>query len=200
MLALHLSEPSFDPLPDPDGGGVATLAAVRASSHLTAAKDVRPRAKLRHLVIRHVSGHRPVAFVEVVSPANFDRPASRAAFVEKVRANVAAGLHVSVVNLFPARAGRRDLSAGAWREFDRTPVELPADKPLTFAAFVAKRRVEAYFEFLNVGDELPALPLFLTPARFVPLPLADTYASTFAGSPPYLRELLSADVEARPTP
>ena len=192
VLTLHESPPSAEPLPDPDaGGGVATVAAVKASSHLTATKETKRRPKQRHLVIRHVSGHRPVAFVEVVSPSNFDRRTSRAEFAEKVRANVAAGLHVTVINLFPARAGCRDLSALAWRAFDRVPVAMPPDKPLIFSAFVAKRRVEAYFDFLAVGDELPAFPLFLTPNRFVPLPLAETYDATFAGCPPYLRDLLS---------
>jgi hypothetical protein len=82
----------------------------------------------------------------------------------------------------------------AWRTFDRTPVETPADKPLTFAAFVSKKRVEVYFDFLAVGDELPAFPLFLTANRFVPLPLAETYQEAFAGSPPYLRKLLAVEV------
>lgn len=194
VLTLHESEPSFDPLSDPDDGGVAVATAVQATTHLSATKDVKLRPKLRHLVIRHVSGHRPVAFVEVVSPSNFDRQGSRADFAAKVWANVAAGLHVTVVSLFPPKPGRRDLSAMAWRTFDRTPVETPADKPLTFAAFVSKKRVEVYFDFLAVGDELPAFPLFLTANRFVPLPLAETYQEAFAGSPPYLRKLLAVEV------
>ncbi len=192
VLTLHVSEPSFDPLPDPEGGGVATLPAVRAGSHLTAEKEQKHPLKKRRIVVRHVSGHRPVAFVEVVSRSNLDRQVSRTEFVEKVRGNVATGLHVTILNLFPPRAGRRDLSAAVWRAFDRSPVEPPADKPLTFAAFVSKKRVEAYFDFLAVGDELPAFPLFLTANRCVPLPLAESYQEAFAGSPPYLRELLSA--------
>ncbi len=191
VLALHVSEPSFDPLPDP-GGGVATLPAVRTGSHLTATRELKPPPKKRRIVVRHDSGHRPVAFVELVSRSNLDRQTSRAEFVEKARGNVAAGLHVTVLNLFPPKPGRRDLSAAVWRAFDRTPVAAPADTPLTFAAFVAKKRVEAHFEFLAVGDELPAFPLFLTATRHVLLPLAETYAAAFAGSPPYLRELLSA--------
>jgi len=192
VLTLHESEPSFDPLADPDDGGVTVATAVRVTSHLTATKESKPRPKQRRLVIRHASGHRPVAFLEVVSPSNFDRAASRAEFAEKVRANVAAGLHVTVVNLCPPKPSRRDLSLAAWRQFDRTPVTVPPDRPLTFAAFVSKRRAEVYFEYLRVGDELPAFPPFLTPNRFVPLPLAATYQAAFDGSPPYLRDLLSA--------
>lgn len=192
VLALHESGPSFDPLPDPAGGGVTTLPAVIARSHLRAKKEQAQRYKKRRIAVRHVSGHRPVAFLELVSRGNLDRQAGRAEFVEKVRANVAAGLHVTVLNLFPPRPRRRELSAAVWRAFDRTPVEPPADKPLTFAAFVAKKRVEAYFDFLAVGDELPAFPLFLTADHFVRLPLAETYREAFAASPPYLRNLLTA--------
>lgn len=190
VLTLHESEPSFDPLPD--SGGVATLPALRTGSHLTAKKALRPLPKKRRIVVRHVSGHRAVAFVELVSRSNLDRQASRAEFVEKARANIASGLHVTVLNLFPPRPGRRDLSAAVWRAFDRSPVTPPTEKPLTFASFVSKKQVEAYFEFLAVGDELPPMPLFLTPTRHVPLPLAETYQEAFAGSPPYLRRLLEA--------
>ena len=69
---------------------------------------------------------------------------------------------------------------------------MPLDKPLALSAFVAKSIPEAYFEYLAVGDRLPKFPLFLSDTQFVHLPLAETYAATFAGSPPYLRDLLSA--------
>jgi hypothetical protein len=83
------------------------------------------------------------------------------------------------------------LPARVWRRFDRTPLTLPPGRPLSLGSFVAKRKPEAFFEFATVGEELPPFPLFLTAKRYINLPLADTYAAAFAGSPPYLRELLS---------
>ena len=168
-------------------------AAPVATLRRTSVRRPRPQFKPKHVVIRHVSGHRVVALVEIVSPANKDRRRHAEAFEGKVIEAIRAEVHVAVVDLFPpTRWAPNGLPAFSWRRYDRSDVTLPTDQPLSLGSFRAVRRPEAFFEFRGVAEELPALPLYLTPSRWVPLPLADTYDATFAASPPYLRELLSA--------
>ena len=198
VLTLHAS-PARGPKPIPASGpGTAVLdAPPKLSTHRANGKIPKERLKRRHVVIRHVSGHRIVALLELVSPGNKDRRASVEQFVAKAEEAVRKEVHVAVIDLFPpTRSSPHGLPARVWRRFDRSPVVLPVGRPLSLGSFVAKRKPEAFFEFAAVGDELPAFPLFLTDTHYINLPLADTYAATFAASPPYLRELLSTPAGA----
>jgi hypothetical protein len=73
VLTLHASRPNGErPAPPPISGGLALAEAppnVRRT--LTAVETYRQRR--RTLAIRHVSGHRMVALVDIVSSANKDR-------------------------------------------------------------------------------------------------------------------------------
>ena len=194
VLTLHAS-PRPGPQPVPVGGpGLAVLdAQPKLSAHRKGGKIPKERLKRRHVVIRHVSGHRIVALLELVSPGNKDRRLSVEQFVAKVEEAVRKEVHVAVIDLFPpTRSAPNGLPSRVWRRFDRSPVLPPPGRPLSLGSFVAKRKPEAFFEFLAFGDELPSFPLFLTATNYIHLPLSDTYAATFTASPPYLRELLSA--------
>src|SRR6266849_6472146 len=75
VLTLHASTAPRQPLPlppAPDTGGVAVA---EAPPRTRRKHTVEPaaRARRRSLAVRHVSGHRLVALVEIVSPANKDR-------------------------------------------------------------------------------------------------------------------------------
>ena len=192
VLTLHQSDPDFESLSEPYGGGVTTLPSIRTASHRAALVDQKPQTKMRRVAVRHVSGHRPIAFLELVSPGNLKGSDNRSEFCQKAWDCLATGIHVTVVELFSPRAGRKSLTETIWKKYDRKPLDPPAGKPLNLAAFVSKRRPEGYFEPVGLGEELPAFPLFLTAKSWVPLPLAETYAAAFAGSPPYLRDLLGA--------
>lgn len=195
VLTLHASD-ADDPLPilkpkQTDGGKVALLAQ-SALAERTAKKAAKPRPRQRRVVIRHVSGHRVVAFLEIVSPGNKDRRRHAVDFAAKLQLAVESGVHVTTIDLFPpTRSAPRGLHNEIWRAFDRDLVLTPPGRPLALAAFVAKRRPQIFFDFRAVGDELPTFPIALDDKRGAMLPLAETYAAAFAGSPPYLRELLS---------
>src|SRR5437016_5994167 len=55
----------------------------------------------RSLAIRHVSGHRLVALIEIISPANKDRTRHVEDFVAKALAALELGVHLLLVDLFP---------------------------------------------------------------------------------------------------
>ena len=72
VLTLHAG--SLGRRTSPDEGGLAVAEAPpRVSRRLTA--TATPRTRRRTLTVRHISGHRIVALVEIVSPASKDRPA-----------------------------------------------------------------------------------------------------------------------------
>ena len=193
VLALHRSPAgSTAPIGTATTTATATLTLPADTAQRTARKAKPTAQKQRRIVVRHISGHRVVAHIEIVSPRNKDRRASGEEFVAKGREAIDAGIHLTVIDLFPpTRAVRRGLAPGIWRKYDRVPVTAPPGQQLCLASFRAVARPEGFFKFLAVGEELPGFPLFLTDAFSVNLSLADTYAAAFAGSPPYLRELLS---------
>src|SRR5436309_2164354 len=80
VLTLQVGEPEPNGPPTAGPAAVAT-APPRVSRKVVASPNAAYRAARRTVAIRHVSGHRLVALLEIVSPANKDRPASVADFV-----------------------------------------------------------------------------------------------------------------------
>jgi hypothetical protein len=191
LLALHASAPneSLPPLP-PDSGGLALAEAPpKVRRKLTSTGSLR---RLRRtLAIRHVSGHRLIALIEMVSPANKDRAEHVQEFVGKAVSALENGIHLLLVDLFPP--GRHD-SAGMhgaiWECFDSEPYELPAEEPFTLASYAGGSAPEVYLEHCTVGDALPDMPLLLCWDRYIQVPLETTYQAAFRGRPAFWREVL----------
>ena len=74
--------------------------------------------------------------------------------------------------------------------FDAEPYLLPPDEPLTLGSYVAGPAPEAYLEHFAVGSPLAEMPLFLTPDRYVNVPLESTYSTAFCGLPAFWRDVL----------
>jgi hypothetical protein len=193
VLTLRLPEP----LPDApgDGGGLAVAEAPpRVKRRLVASPDASYRLLRRTLTIRHTSGNRIVALVEIVSPANKDRDSSVEELVGKVDSALRAGCHVLLVDLFPpGRHDPRGIHGAVWERYGSAPdesEEIPGATPMTIASYVARPLAEAYVEYLAVGEELPEMPLFLQVDAYVNVPLEPTYTTAHRGLPLYLREVL----------
>ena len=186
LLTLHVGA-ALSPLPTPEGG--VAVAEVRPKVKRRLVAPTTPQR--RTVAIRHVSGHRLVALIEIVSPSNKDRSDSVRAFADKAADALRAGIHVFVVDLFPP--GRHDpqgMHGAVWARFDPTPYPLPADEQLTVATYLAGWPPEVWVEHLKVGGELPSLALFLTPDVCVPLPLEATYQAAFRAAPAFWRDVL----------
>ncbi len=200
VLTLHASPPpSAPPLPlPPDTGGVAVAEAPpRVRRKQTAEPAVL--ARRRTLAIRHVSGHRLIALLEIVSPANKDRTLSVEEFAVKVVSALDVGVHVLVVDLFPPSSHDPQGMHGAiWQRVKQSdePYDLPADEPLTLASYAAGPQVDVYLEHLAAGAALAEMPLFLRPDRYVNVPLELTYQAAYRGMPAFWRDVL----EGRPPP
>lgn len=177
------------PVARPDGGGVAVAEPKAARKLVAHGEPVAGRA----LAIRHASSDRVVAVIEVVSPANKDRPESVGDFAGKVVSLVANGVHVVVVDILPP--GRHDpggLHAVIWQALDADPETAPppADQPFTLAGYKAARPPVAYLCYTAIGRPLPSVPLFLEDGEFIDVPLEQTYMTNFAELPAALKAVL----------
>jgi hypothetical protein len=181
LVALHEPTSRSDPGPP---GGIALADAPPRTRRQLKVRLAAPPLPRRHLAIRQVRGDHVVALIEVVSPANKDRPESVADFAAKVALALRGGVHVVVVDVFPPGPHDPFGMPGAIAEADDgEPVGPPADQPLTFASYAAGDDVTAYLDFRRVGEEPPVVPLFLSPGRYVNVPLSPSYDRTWAGTP-----------------
>ena len=193
ILALHVDSPPSEParLPTPTGGTAVADAPPRVRHKFTVETGLSSRR--RSLAIRHVSGHRLIALLEIVSPGNKDREKHVTDFAAKVAAAVENGVHLLVIDLFPP--GRHDPEGmhSAILDMLDTNVEPrlpPVDEPVTLSAYVAGPSVEVMMEFCAIGAALPNMPLFLSDERYVTVPLEKTYSASFEGFPKFWRDVL----------
>lgn len=193
VLTLHVSPATATPLPYlPVTGGTAVA---ETPPKVRRRETVEPAAlsRRRSLAVRHVSGHRLVALLGIVSPSNKDRPRTVEEFTAKAVDALDAGVHLMLADLLPPGPydpqGMHGLIRQRLEQADE-PYSRPADEPLTLASYAAGPRVEVYLEHLAAGWPLPDMPLFLNPDRYVSVPLGRTYADAYQGVPAFWRDVL----------
>ena len=172
--------------PDPSAageqsGGVATAAwvaepVVRVETELPEYDEYEVR------VYDATRGRRLVAAVELVSPANKDRPEKRNAFVGKCAALLRNGVAVSIVDLVTIR--QFNLYAELMAFVGHPDPTMSVDRPHLYAASCRwvcrepKSLLQSWSHPLALGQPLPELPLWLADALVVPLDLEESYERT----------------------
>ena len=127
---------------------------------------------------------RLVAAVEIVSPANKDRPETRGAFVAKCEALLQQRVSVSLVDLVTTR--RSNLYVDLLELLGQTDPSLSPGPPAIYAAACRWAREPDHWHFrawthpLAVGLPLPTLPLWLADNLALPLELEASYEETCA--------------------
>jgi len=178
---------------DAGDGGVA-VATAPPRTRLTAETEMNDYVlKRRTIVVRHNSGDRIIALLEIVSPGNKSAQHAIDSFVEKAQESLYRGYHLLIVDLFPP--GPRDpngIHGAIWRKLSDEPFALPPGEPLTLVAYSAGQRKKAYIEPTAVGKSLIDMPLFLTPDRYVNVPLEETYQGAYRGVPRKWKAVLEA--------
>jgi hypothetical protein len=141
-----------------------------------------PDAELDIFEVQILDGEegRLVAAVELVSPANKDRPASRRALAVKCAALLQQGVSVSLVDVVTRRTGN-------WHDelisvFQGTGLPATLQAGLVAAAYRlhrsgAESAIECWTDQVAVGSELPTLPMWLGADVAVPLDLEQSYAA-----------------------
>ena len=164
-------------------GGVATAVWAPAAPTLTVETDLPDTDEYEVRVYDVEEGRRLVAAVEIVSPANKDRPEHRRAFVAKCAALLQNRVSVAVVDLVTARGANlyRDLLDMLGR---------PETPPAASVAVVRRRMSlprtrRPPLGVRNLGPDprnrttaCRPLPLWLADDLAVPLELEDTYEAT----------------------
>ena len=145
-------------------------------------------------MVRHVSGDRMVAVLEIVSPGNKSTRDAFRAFVNKACEFLEHRIHLLLVD--PFSPGKRDpegIHAAIWGEVTDEEFRLPPDKPLTLVAYESALVTRAYIEPIAVADPLPDMALYLEPDAYVSVPLEATYTAAFAAMPLRWRRVLDPD-------
>ncbi len=123
------------------------------------------------------------AAIELVSPANKDRPGSRETFAAKCAGHLGHGIGLMIVNVVSSRRANlhRELfevlevsgRKAEWKS--RTGLYAVAYRPATVRK---KPRVEAWPQELALGKTLPTMPLWLHLDLAVPVDLEASYLTT----------------------
>ena len=171
------------------GGGILLAEApppVRIASPLPA-----PVPQARRVSVRYGPTGSVVALIELVSPGNRDGRGKIEAFCEKIELALRGGVHVLLVDLFPPNALLPTGMHGAVADRFGGGYLPPVGESLACVAYRAAGETRTSFvEPLAVGDPPPTMPLFLTPERYVNVPLADSYAAAYAPTSPATRQVL----------
>ncbi len=125
---------------------------------------------------------RLVAVVELISPANKNRPESRQQFVSKCAALLKEHVSVVLVHIVPTR--EFNLYAELLRWVGRSDLVSDDAVPVMYAVACRwslqgnRNMLESWNQKLQIGESLPILPLWLAENLAVPLDLEASYEKT----------------------
>jgi hypothetical protein len=162
-------------------GRIATQVWAPPKALLSAVIDFSRVQSVAVQIFQDSGGPELRAAIELVSPANKDRPRSRLTFAAKCVGYLERSVSVIVIDTVTNRQANlhaeivQALEAGpgfAWQAAS----SLYAVAYRT-AVFPDAARVQAWPETLAIGQELPTLPLWLSPELCLELPLEPTYAA-----------------------
>ncbi|WP_020471699.1 DUF4058 family protein [Zavarzinella formosa] len=149
----------------------------------TADVEFPARERFEVRVFRQDSGNHLVGAVELVSPANKDRPARRLAFAGKCAGYLRQGAGLVTVDVVTERTPNLHRELLDLLELAEPNGQEPFDAPLYAVAYrtlagADKSRLELWPEPLAIGGQLPILPLWLADDLVVPVDLQSTYTTT----------------------
>jgi hypothetical protein len=191
---LTLQTASQSPEPEGSLSGTATLTESPPVVHArtTIARDCYSRLQ-RTLVIRHTSGDRIVAMIEILSPGNKSSRHAIRSFLDKAVAALDSGVHLLLVDVHPP--GPRDpngIHGALLHEIGTEDYVLSSERPLTAVSYTGGAVVDAFVVHFALGEPIPQMPLFLTRENYVPVPLEAAYMAAWEDVPLQYQEVLLA--------
>jgi hypothetical protein len=176
-------------LGDNGNGGVATAVWAPPRPTLEVATDLPAQDEFEVRVYDTEKAQRLVAAVELVSPANKDRPEHRRAFVTKCVALLQNQVSVTIVDVVTNR--NNNLYGEMLDEIGQSDPSLGEEPSAIYAVSCRATKtgfkpsdgwqLQTWLHPLQVGQPLPTLPLWLTSNYSVPLELEETYEDTCKG-------------------
>lgn len=180
---LDVSTYEEDPSPGygspPVSGGAAPAPWAPPAPTALLEIDLGEQYEYEVLVYDRSRGRVLVAAVEIVSPANKDRPKARRAFVAKCAALLQQRVCVSIVDLVTTM--QFNLYADLLDLIEQNDPAFGTEPPPTYAVTCRGRqveprpRLEVWAYPLTVGSPLPTLPIWLDEVQSVALDLESSY-------------------------
>jgi hypothetical protein len=170
-----------------------TLTATPPKTSLVRQAKTVLAARANRIVFRHRLGE-IVCVLEIVSPGNKSGRAALRSFVEKSIDCLRQGIHLLIIDILPPTPrDPQGMHKVIWDEIEEEPFELPPDKQLTLAAYMAGDLLTgiepiAFVEMIGVADKLPDMPAYLEHNGYIPVPLEETYQTAWATCPADVRE------------
>ncbi len=163
-------------------GPVATATWAPPEPTFTTDIELADQYEYEVLIYDQSRGRLLVAAVEIVSPANKDRPENRRGFVTKCAALLQQGVCVSIVDLVTTR--NFNLYVDMLRLIDRPDPVFTPNPPWVYAVTCRYRKtgrtsqLQSWAYPLVVGQPLPHLPIWLSNELHVRLELEASYEET----------------------
>lgn len=167
-----------------NAGGVATAVWAPPRPTLTVITDLPAQDVNEVRVYDEKSGRRLVAAVEIVSPANKDRPEHRQAFVSKCVGLLQELVSVVVVDVVTTRGA--NLYGELLEAIGQSDPILSRESPSPYAAACRSTKAEKKWLLetwaypLAIGRPLPKVPLWVADDFAVPLELEESYEESCA--------------------
>jgi hypothetical protein len=162
-----------------NGGGVATAVWAPPQPTLALTTDLTTQDVYEVRIYDEKRRSRLVAAVEIVSPANKDRPEHRRIFAAKCAGLLRLGVSVAIVDMVTTR------THNLYGEFldligQTDPALHPEPPPLSVVSCRMKKcenewQLETWLHTLDLGKALPTVPLWLSENFAVPLELEESY-------------------------
>lgn len=179
VAAFEKDEPSSPQEASEATGGVAVAAWAPAQPSLDVETALPNYDEYEVRVYDATRGRTLVAAIEIVSPANKDRPEHRNVFVGKCAALLQKGVAVSIVDLVTIR--HFNLYADLLSFIGHTDPTFGESPPPLYAASCRwitrekQTRLQTWSHALTLGQPLPTLPVWLSQNLFVPFDLEQSY-------------------------
>jgi Protein of unknown function (DUF4058) len=181
-VATFEKDGGFDPAMNADRGGVATAVWAPSRPSIAVETTLPEYDEYEVRVFDATRRRHLVAAIEIVSPANKDRPEHRNLFVAKCAALLQKGVAVSIIDIVSIR--KFNLYADLMTLIGHADPTLGESPPSLYAASCRwimrddRTILEAWSHVLTIGQPLPTLPLWLSGDLFVPLDLESSYEQT----------------------
>ncbi len=175
-----IEDDAHSPAAGEGAGGTATFT---AAPTLTVPADLSTLDEYEVRVYDTDRERTLVAAIEIVSPANKDRPETRDQFIGKVATLLRHDVCVSIVDIVTTR--QANLYAELLARLGRADPSLGDPPPFLYAVTLRTRKpkksrplLDAWYFPLAVGQPLPTIPLWLSPSLHISLPLDPSYQET----------------------
>lgn len=162
--------------------GTATATWAPPEPTLTLDLDPTEIYEYEVLIFDQQRGRELVAAIELVSPANKDRPETRQAFVSKCAALLQRKICVSIVDLVTVK--HFNLYCEVLDVFCQTDPAFAPTPPATYAVtcrshnLATRSRFESWAYPMVIGEKLPVLPIWLDNDHAISLDLEVSYQQT----------------------